>query len=156
GVSRNLHIAAGASTKPARRVCEPRHHSRGSPARTHLRRGETPSQPWSGGSCRVSRPAIVANEDSLAEQPTLEWLTELGWGYIHGATIAPDGFASERASFNIVVLLGRLRSAVSRLNPDLSPTAVDQVVADVVATTSPNVVEDHAAFHELLLTGVPV
>jgi type I restriction enzyme, R subunit len=30
------------------------------------------------------------------------------------------------------------------------------VVADVVATASPNVIDDHAAFHDLLLNGVPV
>jgi type I restriction enzyme, R subunit len=102
-------------------------------------------------------PAILrANEDSLAERPAIEWLEALGWSYVHGSVVAPDGQAPERAVWSDVVLEARLASIVSSLNSDLPPSAVEQVVADVVATASPNVIDDHAAFHDLLLNGVPV
>ena len=99
---------------------------------------------------------ILANEDSLAEQPALEWLRDLGWSYVHGALIAPDGRAPERDKWSDVVLIDRLRSFVRAFNPDLPSETVEQVVAGVVATASPNVIDDHAAFHDLLLSGVPV
>ncbi len=99
---------------------------------------------------------IRATEDSLAEQPALEWLQALDWPYVHGSVIAPDGAAPERERWSDVVLVGRLRSVVQALNPELPYDAVGQVVADVVATASPNVIDDHAAFHDLLLNGTPV
>lgn len=99
---------------------------------------------------------VKATEDSLAEQPALEWLQHLGWSYVHGSVTAPDGLAPERAQWSDVVLAGRLRDAVARFNPDLPGSAIDQVVADVRTTASPNVIDDHAAFHDLVLTGVPV
>ena len=95
-------------------------------------------------------------EDALAEQPALEWLRELGWVYAHGSTFAPDVAAEQRPSWSDVVLRQRLAAAVSDLNPDLPASAVSDVVAQVVAAASPVVIDDHAACHDLLLTGVRV
>jgi type I restriction enzyme, R subunit len=97
-----------------------------------------------------------SGEDSYAEQPALQWLGELGWEVEHGPDLGPDGPASEREGWRDVVLIDRLRSAVAGLNPELPEDAVEYVVQQVLTTSSPNVVEDHANLHRLLIDRVPV
>jgi type I restriction enzyme, R subunit len=97
-----------------------------------------------------------SKEDAYAEQPTLQWLKELGWEIGHGPDLSPGGSSPERDNFRDVVLIDRLRTAVGGLNPDLPEDAVEYVVQHVLSTTSPNVTEDHADFHRLLVERVPV
>jgi type I restriction enzyme, R subunit len=96
------------------------------------------------------------NEASLAEAPALDWLRELGWDYARGPEIAPGAKAAERDSWASVALVDPLRRALTRLNPQLPPEAIEQLIRRVLEAESPNVVDDHAAFHDLLLDGVPV
>ena len=99
----------------------------------------------------------VATEDALAEQPALARLCDQhAWMHVHGSEFAPDAPASERKLWSDVLLVGRLRRAVARINPLLSPEAVQRACDLALATTSPSVIEDHRSFHELLLSGVPV
>ncbi|HMM48227.1 MAG TPA: type I restriction endonuclease subunit R [Miltoncostaeaceae bacterium] len=95
-------------------------------------------------------------EDSLAEQPALALLEELGWRRVAGPDISPGGITPGRNDWRDVVLADRLHEAVERLNPELPREAVRRVVELALTTSSPNVVDDHAAFHRLLLDGVPV
>jgi type I restriction enzyme R subunit len=103
---------------------------------------------------------IKVTEDSYAEQPALEWLTDesadLHWSYLPGSELAPDAPAAERKLWSDVVLIGRLEAAVRRINPELPEEAVRRAVELTLTTTSPIVIEDHRDFHELLLLGVPV
>jgi type I restriction enzyme R subunit len=65
--------------------------------------------------------------ESIVEDAALEWFGELGYAVGHGAafaglrrakpTLAPGEPAAERDSFSEVVLVGRLREAIRRLNP---------------------------------------
>ncbi len=105
----------------------------------------------------------AASEDALVEQPALAWLcgagqrgTVAGWQHVHGAEVAPDAPARERKVWSDVVLVDRLRGAVARINPRLPPEAVTRACDLALSSSSPAVVEDHRAFHELLLSGVPV
>jgi type I restriction enzyme R subunit len=102
-------------------------------------------------------------EATLVELPTLTKLcgspgavAGLGWTYVHGPDLAPDAAAHERRLWSDVVLLERLRRAVARLNPELPALAVTRAVELVLTSASPAVIENHRAFHELLLAGVPV
>lgn len=97
-----------------------------------------------------------ATEAAYAEEPALAWLQEIGWDFIGGPVIAPEMPASERDRWSDVVLLPRLMDAVTRLNPELPADAVRRVVELVATTTSPNVIDDHFDFHQLLTEGVPV
>jgi len=101
--------------------------------------------------------AVAVNEDTYAEQPALEWLAkgEPRWELEHGPNIAPGGLAEERPRWEDVILVARLRAAVAELNPELPVSVVSDVVSRVITIESPVVIEDHAAFHELLLVGVP-
>ena len=47
--------------------------------------------------------SVPFTEETYAEEPALEWVRGLGWGYAHGPEIAPNGVASERASWDEVV-----------------------------------------------------
>lgn len=99
----------------------------------------------------------VASEDTLVEQPAIARLCDLhGWTHVHGVELAPDAPAGERKLWSDVVLVGRLRRAVARINPQLTSEAVQRVVEIVLTSTSPSVIEDHRGFHELLLSGVQV
>jgi type I restriction enzyme, R subunit len=96
------------------------------------------------------------SEDSLVEQPALEALQAAGWTHVHGRQLAADGSGAERSRWSDVVLAGRMREAIERLNPELPPQSVQRACAIVLASASPAVIEDHKGFHELLLSGVPI
>ena len=55
--------------------------------------------------------------ESTVEDATLEWFGELGYAVGHGPQLAPGEPVAERDSFGEVVLAGRLREAIRRLNP---------------------------------------
>ena len=54
--------------------------------------------------------------ESIVENAALEWFGELGYAVGHGPQIAPSEPAAERDSYGEVVLVGRLREAIRRLN----------------------------------------
>ena len=70
-------------------------------------------------------------EDQL-EQDTLGWLQAIGWGYRHGYDIAHDGPAPERTSYRDVLLAGRLRAAIQRLNPAIPAAAREDAMKQVL------------------------
>ena len=55
--------------------------------------------------------------ESIVEEAALTWFGELGYAVGHGPQLAPGEPAAERDSFGAVVLAGRLRAAIRRLNP---------------------------------------
>ena len=100
----------------------------------------------------------VATEDTLAEQPALARLCDAAWldartrELSSRRTLLPPS-----ASCGLTwCCVERLRRAVARINPQLSPEAVQRACDLALTTTSPSVIEDHRSFHELLLSGVPV
>ena len=95
-------------------------------------------------------------DESTVEQAALEWLRELGYGYAYGPEISPGGSAPERDSFVEVLLLGRLRAGLQRINPRLPPTAIDDAVRQVRDLASPDLLAANQQFHALLSDGVPV
>ena len=64
----------------------------------------------------------MITEDQL-EQLAIHWFQDTGWTYAHGASLAPQGAASEREDFRSVILKGRLAEAVRRLNPAIPEEA---------------------------------
>ncbi|MGD9676232.1 MAG: type I restriction endonuclease [Candidatus Bipolaricaulia bacterium] len=62
--------------------------------------------------------------ESDVEAAALGWLESLGWQIRHGAEIAPGELLAERHDYGQVVLEGRLRDALARLNPGLPTEAL--------------------------------
>lgn len=49
--------------------------------------------------------------ESVVEEATLDWLGEPGYTVLNGPSIAPGEPGAERASYNDVVLAGRLQGS---------------------------------------------
>lgn len=94
-------------------------------------------------------------EDQL-EQETLGWLSELGYSVHSGYDIAHDGPNPQRASYREVVLAGRLREAIARLNPQVPAVAREDALHRVLDLGIPSLLSANRAFHKLLVAGVPV
>ena len=94
-------------------------------------------------------------EDQL-EQETLSWLAEVGYRPVHGPTIAPEGEHPERSSYQQVLLPGRLREAIDRLNPQIPGTAREDALRQVLDLGIPALLSANRHFHKLLVGGVPV
>ena len=60
--------------------------------------------------------------ESIVEEAALEWFGELGYAVGHGPQLAPGEPAAERDGFGEVVLVGRLREAIRRLNRAIPPS----------------------------------
>jgi type I restriction enzyme R subunit len=95
--------------------------------------------------------------EDMVEQAALELLRDkLGYATASGPVIAPDGDTPERASYRQVVLEGRLRSALARINPHLPGESINQVVRRVTAPETPQLLENNRIFHRYLTAGVAV
>ncbi|MDR1613659.1 MAG: type I restriction endonuclease subunit R, partial [Planctomycetota bacterium] len=75
---------------------------------------------------------------------------------VHGPSIAPDGESPERADYGQVVLIGRLRAALGRINPGMPDEVIEDVIRQVTRTDSPDLVVNNRAFHRMLTDGVDV
>jgi hypothetical protein len=66
--------------------------------------------------------------ESIVEDAALTCFGELGYAVGHGPQMAPGEAAVERGTFGEVVLAGRLRGALERLNPLLPREALEEAV----------------------------
>ncbi len=94
--------------------------------------------------------------ESTVEEAALTWFGELGYSLAHGPHLAPGEPAAERDGFGDVVLAGRLRSAIRRLNPAIPEDAREDALRKVLRVAMPSLVQTNRAFHRLLREGVPV
>ena len=95
------------------------------------------------------------NESHL-EEATLEWLAELGYALGHGPDMAPGEPTAERESFSDVVLTGRLREAIQRLNPGIPEEAREEALRKVLRHETTSLIRNNRSFHHHLRDGVPV
>lgn len=95
------------------------------------------------------------NENTLTEQPVIEWLKEMGYDYEFGPDISPGGLKEER-QFKEVVLKERLKRSLARLNPELPETAIDDAVRQIVSFEHPNLEIANREIYKLLTEGVKV
>lgn len=94
--------------------------------------------------------------ESHVEEAALEWLEDLGYAIAHGPDISPDGAAPERENYGQVMLTGRLRAALARLNPHLEPETLEGVVRRLQQAETPSLVEENRRLHRMLVEGVDV
>jgi type I restriction enzyme R subunit len=94
--------------------------------------------------------------ESTIEEAALEWFRELGYGFLPGIQIAPDGLFAERGDFDEVVLTGRLKKALEKINPSIPDDAREEVVRKVLHAEHPSLIENNRAFHDYLVNGVPI
>ena len=75
-------------------------------------------------------------EDDI-ERCTIEELEGLGFQFLHGPDISPDGEVPERQAYSDVVLTDRLRTAIQKLNPAIPAEAREQALREVQRINSP-------------------
>ncbi len=99
--------------------------------------------------------SMTLNE-STVEDAALTWFDELGYAVAHGPHLAPGEPAAERDGFGDVVLMGRLRDAVQRLNPEVPDETREEALRKVLRVTTPSLTRTNHAFHKMLRDGVEV
>jgi len=98
------------------------------------------------------RNSITENE---IEEIALGYLQNLGYNYLNGLVISPDGEHPER-QYTDVVLATRLRDAIDKLNPSITQDAKEDALKKVLRTESPNALINNETFHKYLTEGVDV
>lgn len=100
------------------------------------------------------------DEKTYVEIPFIEQLKEMGWEHIEGDIDVP--YLTERESFRNVLLAGRLRKAVKRINLDdngnpwLDDERVNQVVSALERISAPKLMEANKKAFDLIVHGVEV
>ena len=80
-------------------------------------------------------------------------LETVGFLFLHEPAIAPAGEFSERQAYRDTVLVGRLRVAIQRLNPNIPADAGEQAFREVLRVNSPELLTKNEAFYHLPVQG---
>ncbi len=99
---------------------------------------------------------MVTLNEADVESAALAWLAGLGWQVAHGPEIAPDAQGAERPDYGQVVLEGRLRDALAKLNADLPGSALDDALRRLNHPEGATREARNRAFHRMLVNGVTV
>lgn len=98
------------------------------------------------------KPVTESNIETFA----IELLQNIGWEYLPGLAIAPGAEMEERESFEQVLLVNRLRKAISRVNPLIPADAQEQAVQKILRIYSPDLLHNNEAFHQLLVEKIKI
>lgn len=94
--------------------------------------------------------------ESEIEKLAIELFKHQSYEYRYAPAIAPDGKTPERRSFEDVLLIHRLQTAVRRLNPTLSAEILEHAIKQIQRLNSPELISNNEAFHRLLTEGIKV
>jgi type I restriction enzyme, R subunit len=94
--------------------------------------------------------------ESIVEDAALAWFGELGYRVGHGPDLSPGEPTAERVSFADVVLVGRLREAIRRLNPAIPEEPREEALRKVLHLVTPSLTQTNRTFHKMLRDGVDV
>ncbi len=89
--------------------------------------------------------------ESDIENFCIELLEKQGYTYL-----SPEEQEIERADLADVVLRGRLKSAIDKLNPSIPEDAKEQALREILNLPNQNLIENNEAFHQMLTDGVGV
>lgn len=96
--------------------------------------------------------------ESTIEQATLDWFKELDYSILYGPDIAPGELFSERANYGDVILSERLRNALTTINPEIPPEAIEDAHRKLtrVIHEAPNLYVNNHYFHRILTEGLDI
>ena len=93
--------------------------------------------------------------ESVLEEAALEWLDALGWTVVPTDQLEPsDG--GERASYEEVVLVERLRAALLAINPKVPASAIESGIHTILKREAPTLEQNNQSFHRLVTDGMSV
>lgn len=94
--------------------------------------------------------------ENTIEHFAIELLEKSGYHHIYAPDIAPDSDMPERQSFEDVLLLERLQTAVGRINPSIPADVREDAIKQIQRLTSPELITNNEAFHRMLTEGIKV
>lgn len=94
--------------------------------------------------------------ENIIESFAIDLLSQMGYDYLYGPDIAPDGENPERANYEEVLLINRVQKAVARLNPGIPADARAEAIKEIQRIASPELLANNETFHRLLTEGIPV
>jgi type I restriction enzyme R subunit len=94
-------------------------------------------------------------EDHI-ELLAIEELKSLGYNYVYGPVIGPDGENPERINYEEVLLGNRVKTAIAKLNTSLSPEIQTEGFKELQRIHSPELLANNETFHRMLTEGIPV
>ena len=97
----------------------------------------------------------LVTEDQV-ELQSIEWFKHLGYDYICGYDIAPDGETPERSDYVSVVLKDRLLSALTRINPDIPQAEITTALSQLTNPNIPALMSANRQMHSWLTKGIKV
>ncbi len=104
---------------------------------------------------------MFKDEELKVEQPAIEQLIRLGWTYVPGASLAPlaagiNSQKAERDYYRDVVLVGRLESALRKLNPWISEENLRKVMREITHPFHAALMEYNHSIYQMLVNYLSV
>ncbi|MBF0543056.1 MAG: type I restriction endonuclease subunit R [Candidatus Riflebacteria bacterium] len=94
--------------------------------------------------------------ESAIEEFSIELLEKQGYQYIYGPDIAPDSETPARQSFEDVLLLEKMKTAVARINPTIPADVREDAIKQIQRIHSPELIANNETFHRMLTEGIKV
>lgn len=89
--------------------------------------------------------------ENIIEESAIETLQSQGWDYANGKELSPEGLFCERENYHQIILIERLRKAVSLINPHIPEDAWEAAVQKVLRIYSPELLHNNEEFHRMLV-----
>jgi type I restriction enzyme R subunit len=97
----------------------------------------------------------VSFHESAVEEAALQWFESIGYVVAHGPDLLADGTAPERDE-TTVVLAGRLRSALERLDPGIPASAIDEAYKKLLHPEGSTLEAMNRSLHRMVVDGITV
>ena len=98
--------------------------------------------------------SLIKEED--VELESIEYFKRLGFQYKNGYEISPEGTNPERNEFRQVILEERLRSAITRINPDIPSQKVNNSITQILNPNIPDLFNCNREIHFWLTKGLKI
>ena len=97
----------------------------------------------------------LITEDHV-ELQSIEWFKDLGYDYVCGYDVAPDGETPQRTDYRSVTLKDRLFSSLKRLNPEIPQSAINAAFSQLINPNIPALMSCNRQVHSWITKGVKV
>ena len=97
----------------------------------------------------------IITEEQL-ELLCIDWFVELGYEYKDGHDIAPESNNPERDDFKKVILEDRLKSSLTRINPDIPIETINNASSEILNLNIPGLLQSNREMHKLMTKGLKV
>ena len=97
----------------------------------------------------------IITEEQL-EMLCIDWFVELGYEYKDGHDISPESNNPERDDFRKVILEDRLKSSLTRINPDIPIETINNSTSEILNLNIPGLLQSNREMHKLMTKGLKV